>query len=341
MKQKILVTGGCGFLGANLVHEALLRGYSPIVFDNLYRAGSDRNLSWLQKQGSVKFIHGDVRDFHDLQIAIDESPDAVFHLAGQVAMTTSISQPIMDFDVNARGTLNLLTSLKARGMKIPVLYSSTNKVYGDLEDLEYAETESRYVVSQYLNGFDERLPFAPSTPYGLSKATADMYIREWSRLFDFPAVVFRHSSMYGDLQNATIDQGWVSWFCGVALERRKDPKYSFTVSGSGKQVRDVLHASDMRSLYFSALQGVEKLKGRAFNVGAGVENSLSILELLWFLQEKVGCDMKPEFLAPRSSDQKVFIADVGELRRSIGWSPQKNYREGLSESLQWIGSSQV
>jgi len=339
MSKKILVTGGCGFLGANLVHEALARGYEPIILDNLYRAGSDRNLAWLRSQGKVTFFHGDIRNPGDLAQVLDLRPDAVFHLAGQVAMTTSVDNPTLDFGVNAQGTLNLLVGLKDRGLRVPVLYSSTNKVYGDLEELKYDQGKTRYTTPQFPAGFDESLPFAPSTPYGLSKATADMYIREWHRLFNFPTVVFRHSSMYGELQNATFDQGWVSWFAGVALKRKQDKNFTFTVSGNGKQVRDLLHASDMRELYFRALDGIQHVQGRAFNVGAGITNSLSVLELLSFLGETVGCDMTPEFLPPRSSDQRVFVADVAALTKAIGWAPRKDYRSGLSGLLKWLGNT--
>jgi len=338
--MKLLITGGCGFLGSNLAAHALSQGIDLCVFDSLYRHGSQSNLQWLRSQGRFDFVHGDIRNANDVQRVIARvKPDAIFHLAGQVAMTTSIADPRMDFEVNALGTLNLLEALRAHAPGAVVIYSSTNKVYGDLEQYQYRETDTRYVCVEHPMGFDEETPLDFHSPYGCSKGSADQYLRDYHRIFGLKTVVFRHSSMYGGRQFATADQGWIGWFCQMAAETRNGQRTEpFTISGNGKQVRDVLHAEDMISLYFSTLKHADAAAGQAFNIGGGIDNSLSLLELFRLLEAEIGLPLKYINLPPRESDQRVFVADISKMEQLTGWKPQVSAQQGVSSMLEWTSS---
>ena len=277
-----LITGGCGFVGTNLTDELLSRGEDVVILDNLNRVGSKRNLGWLQGRHGLdwRYINGDIRDAVTINELIRQvQPDALAHLAGQVAMTTSIQNPRMDFEVNALGALNVLEAVRLHSPETIVLFPSTNKVYGDLAWVHHEEKETRYVAPDYPNGFDETFPLSFHSPYGCSKGAADQYMLDYARMFDLRTVVFRHSSMYGGRQFATHDQGWVGWFCQKALEAQRALRSgrripTFTVSGDGKQVRDLLHAEDVVHLYTSAVEHIGQASGRAFNIGGGMQNSL-------------------------------------------------------------------
>lgn len=338
--MKILITGGCGFLGSNLAAHALTTGYKLTVFDNLYREGSRENLNWLTSQGRFNFIHGDIRNANDVARMIAENhPDAVFHLAGQVAMTTSIANPRMDFEINTLGTHNLLEAVRLYCPETAVIYSSTNKVYGDLEQYAYRETETRYECIDRPNGFDETTPLDFHSPYGCSKGAADQYMLDYARIFGLKTVVFRHSSMYGGRQFATYDQGWVGWFCQQAVATQRGMlKEPFTISGNGKQVRDVLHADDMITLYFAALKNIQTARGNAFNVGGGIANSLSLLELFALLEEFSGAKLAYTKLAPRESDQRVFVADISKGVKLLEWEPKVSARDGVKRMLEWVSA---
>jgi CDP-paratose 2-epimerase len=335
--MKLLVTGGCGFLGSNLVSHAMEQKYDITVFDNLRRTGSAENLSWLKAQGNFEFVHGDIRNKNDVECLLKKGFDAVFHLAGQVAMTTSIEDPYYDFEINVVGTLNLLEAVRKYNKDAVVLYSSTNKVYGDLEQYEYLENDTRYVCSQYPKGFDEMVPLDFRSPYGCSKGSADQYMLDYHRMFGLKTGVFRHSSMYGSRQFATYDQGWVGWFCQKAIDLYKNPVLEpFTISGNGKQVRDILHAEDMVRLYFDALAYNDRIKGEAFNIGGSMEQSLSLLELFEILDVYLGIKMKFTQLPVRASDQKVFVADISKINERIGWKPKISARAGIGKMLEWV-----
>ena len=336
--MKLLITGGCGFLGSNLASHALTLGIDLCVFDSLYRQGSRTNLEWLLEQGRFEFVHGDIRNTNDVNRVISRvKPDAVFHLAGQVAMTTSIADPRMDFEVNALGTLNVLEAVRTHAPNSAVIYSSTNKVYGDLEQYRYRETETRYVCVERPQGFDESTPLDFHSPYGCSKGSADQYLRDYHRLFGLKTVVFRHSSMYGGRQFATADQGWIGWFCQMAVETRAGKRGKpFTISGNGKQVRDVLHAQDMIALYFSTLKHVDAAAGQAFNIGGGIANSLSLLELLKLLEDEIGQPLQYTKLSPRESDQRVFVADISKINSLTGWKPKVSAGDGVANMLRWV-----
>jgi CDP-paratose 2-epimerase len=336
--MRYLITGGCGFLGSNLSAAVLARDGELAVLDNLGRVGSGHNLEWLESQGGFAHYDGDIRDPGLVASVVrDYRPDMVFHLAGQVAMTTSIEDPRLDFEINALGTLNVLEALRRHAPEAGLLYSSTNKVYGDLEWVRYEETATRYTAPDFPDGFGEDVPLDFRSPYGCSKGAADAYILDYSRIFGLRTAVFRHSSMYGGRQYATFDQGWVGWFCTKAVEaargRAAEP---FTISGSGKQVRDILHADDMIELYFRACSHLDRISGLAFNIGGGMENSSSLLELFAFLESELDTTLNYRRLPPRASDQKVFVADVGRIRELTGWKPVVDKASGIRRMLEWV-----
>ena len=336
--MKLLVVGGCGFLGSNLASHGIEIGYDVTVFDNLSRLGSSANLEWLRTLGDFTYIHGDTRNKNDVETVIKEGQfDAVFHLAGQVAMTTSIANPYKDFEINTMGAMNLLDSIRKYSPQTAVFFSSTNKVYGDLEQYTYEETPTRYICKEFPNGFDESVPLDFRSPYGCSKGAADQYMLDFCRIFGIKTTVFRHSSMYGSRQFATYDQGWVGWFVAKAIEKYQNPNCDpFTISGNGKQVRDILHAKDMIRLYYSALENVDKVYGQAYNIGGTMEQSLSLLELFALLEDILGIKMEYTQLPVRQSDQKVFVADTKKIQERIGWIPQVTAREGVEAMVSWV-----
>jgi len=337
--MRYLITGGCGFLGSNLASEVLRRGEELAIFDNLSKFGSERNLVWLKDQGGVRFVHGDIRDAFAVKHVVSEvRPDCVFHVSGQVAMTTSIANPRLDFDINARGTINVLEAIREHAPACIVVFSSTNKVYGDLEWVEHEETSTRYVCTHYSDGFDERIPLDFQSPYGCSKGAADQYMLDYARVFGLNTVVFRHSTMYGGRQYATYDQGWIGWFCQKALEVKKGiSKEPFTISGSGKQVRDVLHVEDIKKLYFVSIEDIDEVKGEAFNIGGEMSNSLSLLELFDFLERELDVELAYRKLPWRESDQKVFVADTRKVKQQTGWKAEIGKERGILMMLDWLG----
>jgi len=269
-------------------------------------------------------------------------PDAIFHLAGQVAMTTSISNPRMDFEVNALGSHNVLEAVRQHAPAAVVIYSSTNKVYGELEQYTYRETETRYECIERPNGFDEQTPLDFRSPYGCSKGAADQYMLDYARIFKLRTVVFRHSSMYGGRQFSTYDQGWVGWFCQKAVEAsNRQAKEPFTISGNGKQVRDVLHADDMIRLYFTVFDKSDAAAGQVFNIGGGYEDSLSLLELFQMLESMTGFKLEYNRLPPRESDQRVFIADIRKALQLLSWRPSVRCKDGVARMLDWVGKGCV
>jgi CDP-paratose 2-epimerase len=244
----------------------------------------------------------------------------------------------MDFEVNALGTLNMLEAVRKYAPKAVVVYSSTNKVYGDLEQYTYRETATRYECVEHPHGFDETIHLDFHSPYGCSKGAADQYMLDYARIYGLNTVVFRHSSMYGGRQFATYDQGWVGWFCQKAIETKKGLlKEPFTISGTGKQVRDVLHADDIKRLYFTAVEHIEAAKGQAFNIGGGIENSLSLLELFKLLEQIAGVKLNYTRLPVRESDQRVFIAEISKASNVLDWNPKVNTKARITSMLDWLG----
>lgn len=351
--MKVLVTGGCGFLGSNIAASYLDAGAEVVVIDALFRKGSESNLGWLRSKASAGRLH-----FFQLDVADESGVDAVFqahapfdyvcHLGGQVAMTTSLSDPRRDLRTNVVGTFNVLESVRRHCPGALVAYSSTNKVYGDLERIKPVEGPTRYTLPGYPEGLDETLSLDFASPYGCSKGSADQYVRDWHRNYGLKTVVFRHSSIYGGRQFATFDQGWIGWFCQKALEQRRAlaegrETEAFTISGTGKQVRDVLHADDLIRLYQAAYENRDKVAGHVYNIGGGISNSLSLLELFGLLEDLLefpaGTHMKYTRLPRRQSDQDFFVADVRLAGSELGWTPRKSCREGIRAMLDWIAKS--
>lgn len=337
--KKILITGGCGFLGTNLAEKILAeKKDSLFILDNLSRYGSQLNLDWLKSKGDFTFCKEDIRNTAPVeQIIKDVVPDIIFHLAGQVAMTTSLANPMADMEINVLGTLNVLEAVRKHAPNCTVVYSSTNKVYGDLEWTTYTETETRIIANEFPNGFNEDIQLTFHSPYGCSKGAADQYVLDYHRMFGLKTAVFRHSSMYGGRQFSTYDQGWIGWFCAqAAAEKKGTATLPFTISGSGKQVRDLLHAEDMVDLYFSAAENIDKINGEAFNIGGGMSNSLSLLELFEILESELDVKLKYEKLPWRHSDQKVFVADVSKFSKATGWVPRIDKLTGIRKMLKWV-----
>ncbi len=335
--MKYLITGGCGFLGSNIASEVLKQNNELIIYDNLSRLGSESNLDWLKSIGTFNFIKESTSDFNKISDVIKtEKPDVIYHLAGQVAMTTSISNPRLDFETNVLGSFNVLEAVRQFSPDTVIVYSSTNKVYGDFEYLTYEETDTRYICKEYPDGFDENVNLDFHSPYGCSKGSADQYMLDYARMFNLNTIVFRHSSMYGARQFGTYDQGWISWFCQKAVETKLDNSTEFTISGNGKQVRDVLYADDMIELYIKAPNYTSKAKGKAFNIGGGMKNSLSLLELFKILENKLSIKLNYTKLAPRESDQKVFVADLTKANEFFEWMPKVSSEEGITKMLAWV-----
>ncbi len=342
----ILITGGCGFLGSNLAAHFIRRGDTVIIADALYRKGSSLNRKWLHSidlEGRTEFKLIDVadRDAVDSLFRLHAPFDYICHVAGQAAMTTSIANPLRDLQTNVIGTFNILESTREHSPNALIAYSSTNKVYGDLEWLRYEECETRYTLTDYNQGLDESIPLDFSTPYGCSKGSADQYVKDWARVFGLSTVIFRHSSIYGGRQFSSFDQGWIGWFCLKALEQKKALDdggilESFSIAGTGKQVRDILHANDLVSLYQAAIDNKDKLSGEVFNIGGGVENSLSLLELFQHLSKTLEM---PELVfnrtPRRSSDQDYFVADIRKATRLLNWQPRTSKEEGILEIINW------
>lgn len=336
--MKYLLTGGCGFIGSNLADAVLAEGHEVAILDNLSRVGAKENLDWLRiRYGSEwQFIEGDIRNYDLISQLIKEyQPEVIAHLAGQVAATTSIQDPRYDFEVNVIGSINVLEAVRLFSPSSVVLYSSTNKVYGSLEYLQYEETATRYKLIGYPEGLDESLPLDGHTPYGCSKLAADQYMRDYYRIYGIPTVVFRHSSMYGGRQFSTYDQGWVGWFCMKALEMSNPNTKPFTISGNGKQVRDVLHIDDLIQVYLAASKNIEVTAGQVYNIGGGISNSLSLLELFELLEEFTSNTIRFQKLAWRVGDQKFFVANNYKANSEFGWLPRQNKKDGILKMLDW------
>jgi CDP-paratose 2-epimerase len=340
--MRYLITGGCGFLGTNLAEEVLRQGEELHVFDNLSRVGGEANLSLLRSLGDFQFSRQDIRDSAAVTETVAQfKPDVIFHLAGQVAMTTSIANPRLDFETNALGTLNLLEAARIHSPAAAVIYSSTNKVYGDLHSLQYEEESTRYVACDYPEGFDETTPLEFHSPYGCSKGSADQYMLDYARVFGLNTVVFRHSSIFGLRQFPTYDQGWIGWFCKKAIDAKRTPGLPpFTISGSGKQVRDVLFGADAQACYFAACRQIETARGQVFNIGGGMVNSLSLLELFRLLEELLDVELRYTILPAREGDQKVFVSNLQKVRTALSWAPTIAAATGVRAMVEWLDTMQ-
>jgi CDP-paratose 2-epimerase len=337
MSLNYFITGGAGFIGSNYVQRLLERGEKVTVYDNLSRAGAPRNLAWLKEtfgESAFKLIVGDVRDAGLLAVSVREA-DVIVHLAAQVAVTTSVVKPREDFEINAIGTFNVLETARLNERKPVVIYTSTNKVYGEMEDVRLVEKATRWEYESLPFGAPETQPLDFHSPYGCSKGTGDQYVRDYARIYDLPTVVMRQSCIYGPRQFGVEDQGWVAWMVIAAATGRQ-----ITIYGDGKQIRDLLHVYDLLDAYDAAIQNKDRVRGKVFNLGGGPGNTMSIwTEFGPMLEKLLG---KPIPVARgdwRPGDQKVFVADIRKAEKELGWKPKINVESGVKQLFDWVSAN--
>lgn len=333
--KKCLITGGLGFIGYNAALHYARRGYAVTAFDDLSRRTARRNYEEFKRDrpASIRFVRGDVRDPGSVRRAVARGGkfDLVLHLAGQVAVTTSVVDPRLDFAINALGTLNVLEAVRLECPKAFFVFSSTNKVYGGTEWVKLGRRGDRYFFKHPKGGISEDAPLDFHSPYGCSKGAADQYVRDYARIYGLKTVVFRQSCIYGPWQYGEEDQGWVAWFLIAALSGRP-----ITLYGDGRQVRDVLYVDDLLALYDAAIARAPKAAGRIFNAGGGPANTLSLRELLAWINGRLGLDLRPRRADWRPGDQKVYISDISRARRALGWNPENDVPDGLEKLLGWL-----
>jgi CDP-paratose 2-epimerase len=327
---KYLVIGGCGFIGSNLSSSLIKGGHEVTVFDNLSRKGTPHNLEWLKTQGKFKFVNGDVRNYEQLTENIDDI-DGIFHLAAQVAVTTSIDNPANDFEINARGTFNVLEAIRRSKGNPFLLATSTNKVYGGLEGIKVAEEDNRYTFPEMRGGVSESQPLDFHSPYGCSKGTADQYVRDYARIYSLSSVVFRMSCIYGTRQFGNEDQGWVAHFIISHFLKR-----NISIYGDGKQIRDILFIDDLVEAFNKATSNITKTKGQIYNIGGGPANTASLLELLAHLEKISGYRSSFSFHDWRAGDQKVYFSDITKAKKDFGWEPKISKHEGVRRLSEWV-----
>jgi CDP-paratose 2-epimerase len=333
MSGRVLVTGGAGFVGANLVSNLLTDRFEVTVFDAFRRPGNQDNVEWLlqhPQSSQLVIVNGDIRDFTALQTAV-AGADIIFHLAGQVAVTSSVTDPRTDFDINALGTFNLLEAARLSGRRPTIVFSSTNKVYGGIEDIAIVEDRDRYRLRDFPNGVPETQPLDFHSPYGCSKGAADQYVRDYARIYGLPTVVFRMSCIYGPRQFGTEDQGWMAHFIISALKRQP-----ITIYGNGKQVRDVLFVGDLVRAFRLAVDNIDKVAGEAFNVGGGPSNTLSVwAEFGELLRALAGEKIEFKFGDWRPGDQPCYVSDIQKIGDCLGWRPLVDKETGIRRLWDW------
>lgn len=335
--KAILITGGAGFIGINTADYFLSRGYKVMVLDNLSRKGSDENLKWLQDKWGKKavFVKCDILDDRGKLASLMESHDAVAHLAGQVAVTTSVQNPEHDFKTNALGTLHVLEAIRLSKRKPSLLYSSTNKVYGNIDHIDVELTSVGYRYPALPLGVAEHIGLDFHSPYGCSKGTADQYVRDYSRIYGLKTVVFRQSCIYGPHQFGIEDQGWVAWFTIASLTGKP-----ITVYGDGHQVRDVLHVEDLARLYETAIQKIDRVSGKVYNIGGGPGRASSVRQTLSLLEVLLNKKIPLAFSAWRPGDQRVYISDIRRIKHDLGWEPKIDFPKGLQSLVDWAKENQ-
>lgn len=333
--MNVCITGGAGFIGSNATAFYLKKNAHVTIYDNLSRYGAKENISWLQSlRGDLTIIQGDIRSLRDItkiQSSIHDA-DFILHLAGQVAVTTSIEHPREDFEANTLGTLNVLEVMRKSGSHAKFIYSSTNKVYGSMEDMEIQELASRYMYKYIPFGVNEMRGLDFHSPYGCSKGAADQYVHDYSRIYGLDTVVFRQSCIYGPRQFGMEDQGWVAWFI-IAIAKGAP----ISIYGDGKQVRDLLYVNDLIHAYDMAYEAKDKTRGGIYNIGGGPENVMSVwYEFGPMLEKLFGRKISPKFFDWRAGDQKVFVADIRKARDAFGWKPDIGVTEGIAKLFHWV-----
>jgi len=337
-KRSVLITGGAGFIGTNLADRLLSSGCRVLIYDSLARPGSEINLEWLcQKHGAlVRVEKGDVRNFSVVHKVTREA-DAVFHLAAQVAVTDSLMDPRKDFEVNVGGTFNVLEAIRSLPSPPPLLFTSTNKVYGALPNLKLVRSNDGYLPADSgmaEQGINEQWPLDFCSPYGCSKGAADQYVLDYAHTFNLSVVVFRMSCIYGPHQFGTEDQGWVAHF----LLRARDGQ-AITIYGDGAQVRDVLFVDDLVDAFVMALSSIKKIGGQPFNIGGGAENTLSLLQLVELIAELRGSACPLRFRDWRRGDQRYYVSDTSQFQKVTGWAPTIGVRRGVSSLYRWLSEN--
>lgn len=332
--MKVLITGGAGFIGCNWAARLMREGHDVTIYDNLSRKGTASNLEWLRSQGELNFVQADVRDGAALAQTV-KGHDAIYHLAAQVAVTTSVVNPREDFEINALGTFNVLEAARLAGNQPLVVYASTNKVYGGMEDVRVSEGPARYYYTDLPMGLPETQPLDFHSPYGCSKGAGDQYVRDYSRIYDIPTVVFRQSCIAGLRQFGVEDQGWVAHFVIAAVKHRP-----INIYGDGKQVRDVLWVDDLLNAYAVALKNPQKVAGRIYNIGGGSDFTLSIwTEMGPMLEKLAGREIETRRGDWRPGDQKVYVSDIRKAEAELGWKPKVSPAEGLGRLWGWVSTN--
>lgn len=332
--MRVFVTGGAGFIGCNLAAHHIHKADEVVVFDDLSRTGTAKNVDWLKALGGDRFtfIHGDVRDHEHVVAALPRDADIVYHMAGQVAVTTSVQKPREDFEVNALGTFNVLDAVRVNVPEAVFFYASTNKVYGELADVRVVEKPSRYDYADCPDGISEEQPLSFHSPYGCSKGCADQYVRDYARIYGLRTVVFRQSCIYGTRQFGIEDQGWVAHFCIAAAQGRP-----LTICGDGKQVRDILWIGDLVAAFAAAYRHIDTCAGEVFNIGGGPENTMSVwYEFKKYLVALSGRPVDAAFDKWRSGDQKIYMSDIRKAKRVLGWAPTVDVQQGITRLWQWV-----
>jgi CDP-paratose 2-epimerase len=338
MSHQYLVTGGAGFIGSNYVARLLERGEKVTIYDNLSRAGAKLNLEWLYErfgEKAFKLEKADVRDAEAIRLAARDA-DVILHFAAQVAVTTSVTKPREDFEINAHGTFNVLEAARASGRTPIVLYTSTNKVYGGMDDVRVAENAERYYYADLPMGAAETQPLDFHSPYGCSKGSGDQYMRDYARIYGLPTVVFRQSCIYGTRQFGIEDQGWVAWFVIAAVTGR-----TLSIYGDGKQVRDLLFVEDLMNGYDAAIQHIDKAKGQVYNIGGGADKTISVWkEFGPMLEKMLGKPISVTWGDWRPGDQKVYVSDIRKAEAELGWKPRISVEEGVRRLFDWVKANQ-
>ncbi len=334
--MKVIITGGAGFIGCNAASRYLGRGDEVVVIDNLSRVGGERNLEWLKPQGALTFARIDIRDAASVGEVFRAHADArlVLHLAGQVAVTTSVADPRGDFEANALGTFNVLEAVRAARIDAPFIYASTNKVYGGMASAAIVERDGRYAYAGLPEGVAESQSLDFHSPYGCSKGAADQYVRDYQRIYGLPTVVFRQSCIYGYRQFGVEDQGWVAWFIIAALLERP-----ITIYGDGRQVRDILFIDDLLDAYDAAARNIERAAGQVYNIGGGSANVVSLRDLLGQLERREGRPIPRTPDVWRAGDQRVYVSDIRRAQAELDWTPKVGADEGIGKLYEWVSAN--
>ncbi|MAG21757.1 MAG: CDP-paratose 2-epimerase [Candidatus Diapherotrites archaeon] len=330
--EKIVVTGGAGFIGCNLADQFAEKAKSIVLLDNFSRRGGKANVEWLKsRHDNIEVVEADITKDQEKLNETVKGADAIYHFAAQVAVTTSVADPRSDFLDNALGTFNVLEAVRQNADNAALFYSSTNKVYGGMEQVETVERNSRYEYKDFAKGIPETMVLDFHSPYGCSKGAADQYVRDYARIYGLKTAVFRQSCIYGQRQFGIEDQGWVAWFTiASALDKQ------LTIFGDGKQIRDILHVDDLIRAYGLATEQIEKVKGQIFNIGGGAENTMSLLELLAFLEEFFGKKIDVKHGDWRPGDQPVYVSDISKAKEVFGWAPKIGVKDGVKKLYDWV-----